>query len=552
MPTITVNIDDLLSLIGAKLSEGELGSAISSLKCETEAVSGRDLTYEVTSDRPDLFSAEGLARAIRNLLGKPKPETSSAKSPLLLNVGRTVKGIRPFIVAAAVYGSRLNEDALKQIMQLQERLHGTYAAGRRKASIGIYDLDTVKPPFAYEALPPEKISFVPLEEGSRMDGKQILENTLKGREYAPILEGLPRYPVLLDSEGQTLSMPPIINSDATKLGAGTKNLFIDVTGTSEPAINLCLNVISTSILERGGTLGRVDVVYPDRRLETPRMNWTPFHLHLETIHEVSGLELDANSVRNLLGRMGLRASSGRGGIFEVLVPPYRFDIMHEVDLVEDVIMAYGLNEIEPQYPLSAAIGKRLIGSRMRAKARDLMVGMGFQEISTYMLTNKEASAKSMADPGPHAEIEKPLSTEYAAVRGSLVPKLLLFLGSNSHHPCPQRIFEYGDVVNIRDGRAVASTLLSAAISDHSISFEEIQAVSSSLIRNLSTKISYEASEEGAFIQGRCARVLVEGKPIGVIGETKPAVLLGFGISNPTAIMELEMSKLSTLESLFRG
>jgi phenylalanyl-tRNA synthetase beta chain len=437
-------------------------------------------------------------------------------------------------------------------MQLQERLHGTYAAGRRKASIGIYDLDTVKPPFSYEALPPGRISFIPLEEKVRMNGKEILEKTLKGREYASILEGLPRYPLLSDSRGRTLSMPPIINSDDTRLHSGTKNLFIDVTGTNEQSINLCLNVVVTSLLERGGRYGRVEVKFPGRRLETPRLDWSTFQLHLETVRGVSGMELDKGPVRTLLGLMGMKATSRKKGLFEVLVPPYRFDVMHEVDLVEDIIMAYGLNRIPPQYSPTTAIGKRLSGSRLRSRARDLMIGMGFQEISTYLLTNEETSVKSLADQGPHVEIEKPVSNEYSTLRGALIPKLLLFLASNSHQPCPQKIFEYGDAVNIRNGRAVTSTLLSAAISDHSVSFEEIQAVSSSLFRNLSAGVSYEATDKEALIPGRCAHVVVGGNPIGTIGEVKPLVLTDFGIGNPTAIMELEMSALSTLESLFLG
>lgn len=552
MPTVTVNIRDLLSLIGAKLSDGELRDALSSLKCETEVVAGDELTYEVTSDRPDLFSAEGLARAVRGMLGKRYTEPPLAKRVLALKAGKSVRGIRPFIVAAAVYDIDLSEEALKQIMQLQERLHGTYGAGRRKASIGIYDLDTVKPPFSYEALPPDRISFIPLEDTARLSGKEILEKTPKGREFASILEGLPRYPLLSDSRGRTLSMPPIINSDETRLRPGTKNLFIDVTGTSEQSINLCLNVVVTSLLERGGRLGRVDVSFPEGRLVAPRMDWAKFQLSLDAVRRVSGLELGADSVRSLLTRMNMKASSRKKGTFEVLAPPYRFDIMHEVDLVEDVIMAYGLNKIPPEYSATTAIGKRLAGSRLRSRARDLMVGMGFQEISTYLLTNEETSLKSLADNGPHAVIEKPVSNEYSTVRGSLIPKLLAFAASNSHQPCPQKVFEYGDAVNIRCGLAVTSTLLSAAISDHSVSFEEIQAVSSSLFKNLQAEASYEAAGEEAFIPGRCARVVVGGKTIGTIGEMRPSVLTAFGIANPTAMMELDISALSHLESLFLG
>jgi len=250
--------------------------------------------------------------------------------------------------------------------------------------------------------------------------------------------------------------------------------------------------------------------------------------------------------------MGMKASSRKKGLLEVLVPPFRFDVMHEVDLVEDIIMAYGLNRIPPQYSPTTAIGRRLSSSRLRSRARDLMIGMGFQEITTYMLTNEETSAKSLADRGPHAAIGKPVSNEYSMVRGSLIPEQLAFLGSNAHQPCPQKIFENGDAVNIRGGRAATSTLLSAAISDHSISFEEIQAVSSSFFKNLSMEVTYRAADKEAFIAGRCAQAVVGGRTIGTLGEVKPSVLTAFGIGNPTAIMELEISALYGMESLFLG
>jgi phenylalanyl-tRNA synthetase beta chain len=347
-------------------------------------------------------------------------------------------------------------------------------------------------------------------------------------------------------------MPPIINSEETRVSETTRNLFIDVTGTDEKAINLCLNVMVTSILERSGKVQKVEVNYKNKKVVTPILGKTKQLLNLATVKAVSGLSLKPDQIIKLLNRMGFESRPASGKQLEVTIPPYRVDIIHEVDLVEDIIMAFGLNNMHSEFPAVASIGKPLFGSKFRSRVRDLMVGMGFQEISTYLLSNKALEDKALCGVTGAVEIEKPISSEYSAIRTSLLPKLLLFLGNNAHVPYPQRIFEYGDVVKVVNGVAVTSTQLAAAISDYKVSFEDIQAVALSLFKNLSKEIEFRPIAREPFIDGRAAAVFIDDKKIGSLGEIYPRLLIDFRIDTPVGMMELNLSSLLSLESLFRG
>lgn len=555
LPTIVLNVKDLRNLIGYPIEKETLRETLSSLKCEPETITNDEITVEVTSDRPDFFSAEGIARGIRyyRSRGTVYDVKYSKLAPLKLHVEQSTTKVRPYIVAAAIRSISLDEEGMKQIMQLQEKLHTTYASNRKKASIGVYDLDTVTPDFTYAAPPPEEISFLPLESSEEMDGRRILADTPKGREYGWIISSYDRYPLLLDSKRKVLSMPPIINSQATRITEKTRNLLIDVTGTEEKAINTCLNIMVTSILERGGSLQQVYVIYKQRTDKTPNLETTKKRLLYSTVAVVSGLDLTTREVSSLLSRMGLQSETVGCDALEVAIPPYRVDILHEVDLVEDIVMAYNLNRIVPILPQVITMGRPLTGSRLRSRIRDLMVGMGFQEVTTYILSSREVlEKKPLMQIRPLVEIIRPISSEFSVIRDALMPKLLQFLGKNTHYSYPQKVFEYGDVVKVEKGTLLTLPHLSVAISDHKVSFEEIQAVAVVLFKNLSKEVSFRPYTAKHFIQGRAAKIIMDGKHIGTMGEISPQVLVNFGTTCPIGAMECNLSSLIRLESLFRG
>lgn len=545
MPTINIDMRDLKRLVGLNLENDAICETLSALKCEPEQIVGDKITLEVTSDRPDFFSSEGIARGIRLYHGGPglRVKYYQGASPVSIRVDPSTAEVRPYIVSAVVRDVSLDEEALIQMMQLQEKLHSTYCSNRRKGSIGIYDMDKVSPPFTYAAVPPDDIRFVPLGFNEVMSGFEILKRTPKGSEYAWILEGKRKYPLLIDSKGRVLSMPPIINSEDTKVTEDTKNLIIDVTGTEERTINLCLNILVTSLMERGGTVQQVEVAYEGRDIITPKLDFIRTLLSPSTIKKVSGLDLGTEEILTLLRKMGHDVEE-REGKFVVLSPPYRADILHEVDLVEDVVIAIGLNNIQPEVPRVATIGRPLPGSRIRKRVRDLMIGMGFQEVITYLLSNKSVlEDKTLTGKRDLVELINPVSSEFAALRDCILPKLLQFLGQNIHHAYPQRIFEYGDVVLVEKGLPKVSTHLAAVIADHKVSYEDIQAVAASLFVNLSKSIKFEPHHSQLFLEGRTAKIIVDGAEVGVVGEISPQVLVNFGLEFPVGAFECDLSPL---------
>jgi phenylalanyl-tRNA synthetase beta chain len=434
---------------GVSIPIEKLTDILSNIKCELKNQTDEEITVEVNSDRPDLFSSEGITRALRSYLNGSGPYSVKRYEgpPLKLQVDPSTAGVRPLIMCAAIRGISLTSEATKQFMQLQEKLHNTYASNRKKASIGVYDLDKVVPGFLYTALPADKISFIPLDCDKEMTGSQILETTSKGKDYAGILAGMERYPVLMDCRGNVLSMPPIINSEQTRVTEHSKNLFIDVTGLEDKAINTCLNIMVTSVLERGGSLQQVQISYPTRTITTPSMDRRLQRLSNTTVDSVSGLNLSNDETMKLLNRMGFQSTLAAQGTLEVEIPLFRVDILHEVDLVEDVIIAYGLNRMIPEVPKVMTMGRLLPGSRLRLRVRDLMVGSCFQEIASYVLSNREVMEDRPLLPKRQlVEIIKPISSEYTVLRDSILPKILQFLGCNTHIAYPQRLFEYGEVV----------------------------------------------------------------------------------------------------------
>ncbi|RLE79210.1 MAG: phenylalanine--tRNA ligase subunit beta, partial [Thermoprotei archaeon] len=337
MPVVDVMIRDLEKLLGRNLSVDEIEKYLPMLKCEIEEIEEETVYYEATHDRPDLFSTEGLARALKGLLeiekGLRKFNVSREKVELY-NYGPSY---RPFVLGAVVRNLNLDEEAVRQIMNLQERLHVTYCRNRRKVSIGVYDLDTIKPPIYYKAVDPREVSFTPLEETEPMTLEDILSKTEKGREYRHLVEGKAKYPLLVDSEGRVLSFPPIINSEDTKVTENTRNVFIDVTGIDLESMLDVITIVTTSIAERGSPEEIVLVVVHMKSADKLSPRLEPFKqvLELELVEKLSGVKMSRETIVDCLEKMRHGVIPLSAEKLEVYVSPYRIDVLHPVDLVED-------------------------------------------------------------------------------------------------------------------------------------------------------------------------------------------------------------------------
>jgi phenylalanyl-tRNA synthetase beta chain len=547
MPTLNVGYNDLCKLIGKEMPIELLEEKLFLMKCEVENVSGDEMLLEVTSDRPDLLCSEGIARELRGLLDAETGLINYKTAPgdMRVNVDQSIKRIRPYIAGAIVRNLRLTDDSVRQIMQLQEKLHLTYCRNRTKVSVGVHDADKVTHKLTYVGIAPGKIRFRPLGEEREMNGSQILESTPKGREYGWIIKDFPEYPLLYDSNGNILSLPPIINGVVTQVTPGTTNLLMDVTGTDLKLVNFVNNIIVSTLAERGGVVESAKVMYGNREIRTPDLKPSTASLNLSSANDMLGLTLKISDVVALLKRMryGVKSTSKRG--VTVLVPPYRADIMHEADLVEDLAIAYGYNKLQPTMPFTATIGSERGITKLSRKIRDLMVGLGFIEVLNYVMTSTQLISGKMGTLSDGVvEVANPLSSDFAVLRNWLLPGLLSFLSCNKHVPYPQKIFECGDVVSVSDAvptKSVTKKRVGAVTCDYKTSYEDIQASLYSLLRNAgSDDWQPQRIEHPSFIKGRVAAITISGKEVAFLGEIHPQLLESFEIENPVTAFELDL------------
>ncbi len=549
MPTITVIYDDLIELIGKKIPIDKLEEAFFQTKCEVEAINDGEITLEVMADRPDLLSAEGIARELKGILelklGLEKYEIG--RSNVRIMVEPSVKDVRPHISSSIVRGIKLDDESIRQVMQLQEKLHQTYCRRRRKVSIGIHDLDSIEHDVFYAGIKPEKIRFVPLDEDREMNGREILECVSKGREYGHIIKNFPRYPLLFDSKENVLSMPPIINGIVTKVTENTKNLLLDVTGTDLGLVEFVNNIVVTNLVERGGRIEDVRIINKNKTKYVPKLEPQKIGFRPNFVNEMLGLELRNSQIIDSLKRMRYGIRKSGENYIEALAPPYRADIFHEIDIVEDVALGYGYNILGLEMPLISTMGiEREITGFMR-KACNLMTGLGFQEILNYVMTNKRTLFDRMAIQETEvAEVENPLTLEYSILRNSLLPGLISFLSFNKHVSYPQKIFECGDVVVLDSNRPTKTKnekKLAAAICDFKVSYEDIQGVIQAFLKNMGIKNwSLKRTENSRFIKGRVASTHIDKikRPVGILGEINPSILNNFELENPVVAFEVNL------------
>ena len=551
MPVITVDRKDFCNLLGKELTMQEIESKLPMLGVAWEESKKDEFSVEVNPNRPDMLSVEGLARAFSSFLGLTPglKDYKTEKSLYLVRVDSETKMVRPYIVCAAVLGLEMTDEFIKSLMQLQEKLHVTHCRKRRKAAIGVHDLDKVKFPLYYTAKLPS-FKFIPLGETKEMTLDEILEKTPKGRDYGWILKGKEKYPILMDAEGKVMAMPPIINSIHTAVEEKTKNLFIDVTGMDEKTINEILNIMVTSLADRGGRLLSVKIKYVDKTIETPNLEVKSMSLDPSYANRLLGINLSKQEMMKCLRRMGFDVTEIKDKL-KVFIPCYRADIMHTVDLIEDIAIAYGYENFKPEIPSISTIGEEKPIETFSSKLRDLLIGYGLQEVVTFMLTNKRNLFKKMLLKEEQvAETKNPKTEEYSVVRNRLLPSLMEVLWRNRNREYPQKIFEIGEVIKLDAGSETgARTIknLAIALSHSKANFSEIKSLIESFLKNLGIK-EYEIKESTLpyFILGRSADVLVHGKKIGSFGEIHPQVISNWELEMPVAACEINVDLLHEL------
>ena len=546
MPVIEVATWDLERLVGKRFTREELEDLLPRVKCEVEGFEGDVVYFEATHDRPDLFSAEGLARALKGLTGIEEGLPTFRVGEGRIKVINEGPDYRPYIFCAAVYGVKLDDEAIKQIMQLQEKLHVTYGRNRKKVSIGVYDLSAIKLPVKYTTVDPDKFSFVPLDFAEALTPREILRRHPKGTEYGHLIAEHDKYPLLVDSQGTVLSMPPIINSEDTRVTEDSRDLFIDVT-TTDPRVALkVLTIVTTSIAEREGEIRLAEVEGKGRKWLTPPLDPEEMKLEVSLVERLAGLKLSPSEVASLLRKMRMGAEPQNDTVLAT-IPAYRADVLHPVDLVEDVVMAYGYDNLvslktPPPHP-----GREDPLEVFSRAVREAVVGLGFQEVNNYMLTNKEVLYAKMGVPEqPTVEVENPKQETYSCLRTWITPQLMEVLSKSKHADYPQRIFEVGDVVLIdesRENKTREERRLAFAIAGRGVTLTDALGVLKALMESFGLNYTLTPASHPSLIEGRAAKVTVSGREAGFLGEIHPKVLEAFDIGVPVVVTELSLNAL---------
>jgi phenylalanyl-tRNA synthetase beta chain len=578
MPVVDIDTDELRRLTGTDKSDAAFETDLFALGLEYEGETDDGLLqFEFGPDRLDRLSVEGVARSLRYQYGADRgvyvPKTNDAD--WTIHVEETVPDERPYVTGAVIRGVTFDEAALDSLIQLQEKLHATMGRKRAKGAIGVHDLTMLKGEdlggpggnsITYRGVAPDGERFVPLDSDAELTPAEVLRDHPTGETYADLVADLDRYPAIYDELG-LFSFPPVINGRRTEVSTDSRDLFVELTGTDQWTIDRMCTILCYALDARGATVEEVEVVYPDVDAAPPeaagdtlvRPDFEVDHKSVahDRIETVLGVEFEPDEVVDLFERSGLDATYSLDAdvVYDVEVPPYRVDVLHPLDLIDDVGRAYGFNELEPRYPDVGTVGGRHERSRLEGCVRDVLVGLGFEDLLNFHLIAREetydrmrvAEGTDVLGGAPFVPITEPYSEEYGGVRGWALPSLVMVLENNTHRPYPQDVAEVGFVANADDDEptGVAETRhVAAVLARHDATYEDAKARLAALVDAFDADLETPPTEHPSFIPGRAAAVVIDGGPVGVVGELHPEVLVEHDLELPVAAFEFRLDALA--------
>lgn len=545
------------------------------LGCPVDSNSEDSIEVEVFPDRPDLLSHETIARASRSFLSTTEVGVGLpvSQGEIKLTVAPELKDVRPIVMGAVVRGVNTGsnpeekEDFIQSLMDHQEKLHMTLGRKRKFASIGVHDLKSLKPPFRVTTVPSD-FSFVPLSCSEEMTIERILEEHPKGAEYSHLMEGMERFPVIMDSEDMVLSFPPIINGSHTTVHEKTEDFFIDVTGWDIRSCESCLLLVCLSMSERGGVVESIEISGANgESVRLPNGDARKHRIPESLIRKILGLELSSEELSRSIAKMGgeLQGSQtvtdgpnerGRwadcvvGEIEHIIsMPRWRSDIMHPVDVVEDIAIGHGFENLPEILSRTHLDAIPLDSSNLNRRFGECMRSCGLQEVQSLTLSNErdQFEIMSWSREDGMAVISNPITSDHTVLRQYILPSLLRLLAANRHHELPQRVYELGTVVrNFNNCQRGAWTCAEVGSG-----FTASKGIAQALMRDLGAgdnNVEFLPTEpgHGPWIAGRGSHIIVKGKNIGEFGEIDPEVSSKFGIKSPIQAGEIDLEVVRSL------
>lgn len=540
MPVVSLSYDRLSRMSGVQ--PDTIRDRLPHLGLDIEYEEGDEVRVEYSPNRPDYSTEYGIAVGLQGLAGVRTGVVHMRVEPSSWSIRAddSVRDVRQAVTGVLATGGILDGHAIRQIISMQEDIHQGLGRGRRRVAIGFHDADTLKPPISYATVDGDH-RFVPLEGSRPMAIRDILKDTEQGRRYGGLVQG--PYPVIMDSRGMVASMPPVINSAHTVVTEGTSNLFVDVTGHSVTDVENALAVICLTLQAAGFALCTVEVYGAGNR--TPPLSVRDMSVDLNLINGTLGLDMGMEEAVACLGRSRLGASPD-GGVIRCAIPPYRFDILGVMDLVEEAALGYGIDRMEPAAPRGRPPGRLHPVTIHMSMLDRIMTGLGYTQVAGASLIGGDVTSRAGMDGG--ILVANPKSGAHTSLRTSLLPGLLECLGRNIHEPYPHRLYETGWVFS-RDGRTESARL--AVVAAHGdASYSEIKSILYAVLRRgLGVRqLATPPLRAAPFDEGRTAAVMAGDVQVGTVGEIDPGVLQAFRLRTGAAAFELDIELIFGIRS----
>ena len=548
MPVVNFAIERLYKLLpGIDLKR--VLEVLPFIGLDIEGIDSEILRIEYNPNRPDFASDYGIVRALRGLLeietGIPNFKLNKEVKDYCVDVDKSVRRIRPYIVALIAKNGELDSSTIMQLAAMKDDLQNGIGRGRRKASIGIHNMDAIQFPVRYCTVD-EDFSFTPLEHESSQKIKSILKTSNTGKDYGHILEGVKRYPIIVDSKDNVLAFPPIMNDNITSISNGNANLFIEVTGNSIKTVEDILAILAITLYDAGFELHNVTINNFDGSPYAPRMDVSYLDVNTSDIQMLLGLEAEVNEIIRYLKKSRLDAKETRNKkIIQCCIPRYRIDILNYVDIAEEVAIGYGIYNLKPTIPYTTLVGQKDMTSTRINILRNTLVGLQMVEIVNFHLISKKIQydLPGIEEPEKVASVNATKSSEHEVLRDMLLPSLLKSLSRNIHEEYPQKVFEIGKIFqwgqNINEYWS-----LGAVVAHNTADYTEIKSILQTLLKqSFGKSVTTEVAAHPVFINGRCASIIVNDECVGMLGEISPFAIDNFKLRVPVAAFELNISKL---------
>ncbi|MFQ5782951.1 MAG: phenylalanine--tRNA ligase subunit beta [Nitrosopumilus sp.] len=539
MPVVELSYTRLQKLVG-KVTKKQISDSLPYLGLDIESEDKDLVRIEYSPNRPDYSTDFGIALGLQGLLGKKSGAIKlnvKKSSKYVISVKSTVSKVRPFVTGLVAKGGKIDDKIIKQLMIMQEDLHFGIGRKRKKSSIGIHDLDKISFPLVYTTTN-KNHKFIPLNSKKEIPISEILRNTDVGKDYGSILGNSTQVPIILDANQQTVSFPPIINAAVTTVTTKTKNLFVEITGINKEDAEDMLSVVATILQSAGFNLESVQIT--GAKNSSPKLEHKKISVSPSLINQTLGLNLSTPKIISSLKKSRLDAST-KGKNIICVIPAYRFDIFGPMDLVEEVALGYGIQNLEPVLSPSQTLGQKHPNSINLQSISSIMIGLGYMEALNSSLTSKRILYdNTKRDSSKTISVLDSKSLEHTILRDSLLPGLINSLAKNIHESYPQKLFEIGTVFH-KTSSVIEETHLCAVSSHTDANFSEIKSVLQSVIQSIFGKTcETKTTIYPTFEKGHVANITVDGKIIGTVGEISKSTKDNFKLREPIVSFEVKL------------